>query len=62
MPASTITWLTKIDGFDLNDPQKNVNAADMNEIKTVTNTNAAEVDLKAYSSSFVENEVAGGGR
>lgn len=36
---ATITWLNKIDGLDLNDPQKNVTAADMNEIKSVVNTN-----------------------
>lgn len=36
---AVITWLNKIDGLDLNDPQKNVNAADMNEIKSVVNTN-----------------------
>jgi len=35
-----ITWLDKIDGSDAGNPQKNVNAADMNQIKTVTNTNA----------------------
>jgi hypothetical protein len=34
-----ITWLDKIDGSDAGDPQKNVNAADMNHIKTVVNTN-----------------------
>jgi len=36
---ATITWLNKIDGSDPGDPQKNVNAADMNQIKTVVNTN-----------------------
>lgn len=36
---ATITWLNKIDGSDPGDPQKNVNAADMNLIKTVVNTN-----------------------
>jgi hypothetical protein len=36
---AVITWLNKIDGSDAGDPQKNVNAADMNLIKTVVNTN-----------------------
>jgi len=36
---ATITWLDKIDGLDLLDPQKNVSAADMNQIKTTVNTN-----------------------
>jgi len=36
---ATITWLDKIDGLDLLNPQKNVNAADMNQIKTAVNTN-----------------------
>jgi hypothetical protein len=36
---ATITWLNKIDGSDAGDPQKNVNSADMNQIKTVVNTN-----------------------
>lgn len=62
-----ITWLNKIDGFDLNDPQKNVNAADMNEIKTTVNTNETTLtNLGAsfttftgttFQGSFVENEV-----
>src|SRR6186713_859050 len=38
---ATITWLDKIDGLDLLDPQKNVNAADMNQIKTAVNANVA---------------------
>ena len=36
---ATITWLDKIDGLDLLNPQKNVNADDMNQIKTAVNTN-----------------------
>src|SRR6187455_721153 len=36
---ATITWLDKVDGLDLLDPQKNVNAADMNQIKTTVNAN-----------------------
>lgn len=50
-----ITWLDKIDGLDLGDPQKNVNAEDMNQIKTAVNTNAG-----LLTSMFVENEVPSG--
>lgn len=50
-----ITWLDKIDGLDLGDPQKNVNAADMNQIKTAVNTNAG-----LLTTMFVENEVPSG--
>lgn len=52
---ATITWLDKIDGFDLGNPQKNVNAADMNQIKTTVNTNA-----ELLTTMFVENEVPSG--
>lgn len=55
-----ITWLDKIDGLDLGDPQKNVNAADMNQIKTTVNANETTLGGKAATSSFVENEVPGG--
>lgn len=34
-----ITWLDKIDGFDLSNPRKNVNADDMNQIKNAVNDN-----------------------
>lgn len=50
-----ITWLDKIDGFDLGDPQKNVNASDMNIIKSAVNTNAG-----LLTSMFIENEVPAG--
>lgn len=36
---ATITWLDKIDGLDLANPRKNVDADDMNQIKTAVNTN-----------------------
>lgn len=45
-----ITWLNKIDGLDLGDPQKNVNAADMNQIKSNVNTN--ETTLANLGTSF----------
>lgn len=55
-----ITWLDKIDGFDLGDPQKNVNASDMNQIKTEHNSLEVEVDGKVSSSSFVDGETPSG--
>lgn len=46
-----ITWLDKIDGTNPSNPQENVNASDMNQIKTAVNTNKSEsdtaLDLKA---------------
>lgn len=45
-----ITWLDKIDGLDLNDPQKNVNAADMNQIKLTAN--ATETAAAAANSAI----------
>ncbi len=58
---ATITWLDKIDGLDLLDPQKNVNAADMNQIKTTVNTNdsttTAALALKA-SITYVDSTAA----
>jgi len=51
-----ITWLNKIDGSDAGDPQKNVNAADMNQIKTAVNTNASDLDTaESILSSHVSN-------
>lgn len=65
-----ITWLNKIDGFDLGDPQKNVNASDMNEIKTTVNTNETTLTNlgssfttftgTTFQGTFVENEVPTG--
>lgn len=48
-----ITWLDKIDGFDLGNPQKNVNAADMNQIKTTVNSietaaSAAQANIDSH--------------
>lgn len=48
-----ITWLDKIDGFDLGNPQKNVNAADMNQIKVAVNqvetdTDAAQANIDSH--------------
>ena len=54
-----ITWLDKIDGFDLGDPQKNVNASDMNQIKN--QHNALETTVAGLAtSSFVDNEIPSG--
>lgn len=58
MPASVVTWLNKIDGFDLSNPQKNVNASDMNQIKSSINANAALHD--SLAESVIENEVPSG--
>lgn len=65
-----ITWLDKINGFDLGDPQKNVNASDMNEIKTTVNNNEATLTNlgssfttftgTTFQGTFVENEVPTG--
>jgi len=50
---ATITWLDKIDGLDLLNPQKNVNAADMNQIKSAVNTNdSATTSALASKTSF----------
>lgn len=38
-----ITWLEKIDGLDLANPRKNVNADDMNQIKTTANANESAI-------------------
>ena len=61
----TITWLDKIDGLDLLNPQKNVNAADMNNIKTAVNTNASETATAladktsyAYVQGYADGKVA----
>ena len=58
---ATITWLDKIDGLDLLNPQKNINAADMNQIKSAVNTNdsatTAALALKA-SITYVDSTAA----
>lgn len=55
-----ITWLDKIDGLDLGDPQKNVNAADMNQIKNEHNALETTVGGKVAASTFVDNETPTG--
>lgn len=55
-----ITWLDKIDGFDLGDPQKNVNASDMNQIKNQHNALETTVGGKVSTTSFVDGETPGG--
>lgn len=55
-----ITWLDKIDGLDLGNPQKNVNAADMNQIKNTVNANETTLSGKVSSSTFKENEIPTG--
>lgn len=55
-----ITWLDKIDGFDLSNPQKNVSAADMNQIKNQHNALETDVAGKVAASTFVDGETPGG--
>lgn len=55
-----ITWLDKIDGFDLGDPQKNVTADDMNQIKNEHNTLETAVTGFLSATDFVYGEILSG--
>lgn len=46
-----ITWLDKIDGLDLANARKNVNADDMNQIKTTANANESAIGSHGANTS-----------